>query len=315
MHDHNHSHDQHDHDHAHGHHHHHHDVPSNITKAFAFAVIINLLFVIVEAIYALHANSSSLLADAGHNLGDVMGLGFAWFSSWLLTKPATTRYSYGYKRTSILSALLNALILVVGSLFIAIDAIHNLLHPVAVHGTIVIVVAAIGIVVNGVSALLFTSGHEDLQIKAAFMHLAYDALISLGVVIAGVTILYTHWYRLDPILGLVIVIFIIHSTWSMLRESVNMMLDAVPEKVDSEAVKAYLQSLEGVSDIHDMHIWGISTTQIALTAHLVMPKGSLSDQDFVTINQYLKEHFKIDHATLQIEKGDGDDPCEQTECC
>jgi cobalt-zinc-cadmium efflux system protein len=314
MHDHHHHH--HDHDHGHGHgHHHHHEVPSNITKSFAIAVLLNLIFVVVEVLYALHANSSSLLADAGHNLGDVLGLGFAWLASWLLTKPANTRYSYGYKRTSILSALLNALILVIGSLFIAFDAIHNLIHPVIVHENIVIIVAAIGIVVNGVSALLFTSGHEDLQIKAAFLHLAYDALISLGVVIAAVVIKYTHWYRLDPILGLLIVVFIIKSTWSMLRESVNMMLDAVPEKIDSAAVREYLLSLDGVNEIHDMHIWGLSTTQVALTAHLVMPEQGLTDADFAKINAHLKEHFKIDHATLQVEKGDGDEPCERTDCC
>lgn len=319
-HNHNEEHKAHEHPHAHthgghSHHHHHHELPKRLSKAFALAVLLNLAFVIIEAVYAVHANSSSLLADAGHNLGDVTGLAFAWFASWLATKPSTQRYSYGYKRTTILSALLNALLLLISCVFIVYDAIHILIYPEVVHENIVMIVAAIGILINGLSSMLFFGDHkDDLHIKAAFLHLLYDAIISAGVVVSAIVIRYTHWYRLDPLVGLVIVIFIVMSAWDMLRDSINMMLDAVPRNIHVEQVIAFLKSIDGVRDVHDVHIWGLSTTQTALTAHLVMPEKSLSDQDFKIINESLKKQFKIDHVTIQVERGQMDDPCGHVQC-
>jgi len=303
----------HDHDHGHGHHHH---GPANYNKAFAIAVFANLGFTILEAVYALAANSMSLLADAGHNLGDVLGLVFAWLASWLVTVKPSGRYSYGLKKTTILAALCNALFLVLASALIVGESIDKLFNPEPIHDGIVMVVAAIGIVINGVTALLFMRGrHDDLNIKGAFLHLAYDALISVGVVITGAVILWTGWVTLDPIVGLLIVVAILAGTWGLLKDSVNLILDAVPRHVDQEAVKKYLLAIPGVKRIHDLHIWGLSTTGAALTAHLIMPDDQLNDADYQKINEELHHNFKIDHVTIQVEKGHQDNPCGQADSC
>ncbi len=298
-----------------GHHHHHH--PQTYNKAFAIAVIINLAFVVVEGGFGWMANSMSLMADAVHNLSDVLGLGLAWLANWLLTRKAREHFSYGYKRTTILATLTNALLLICSSLFIAFESINKLFHPQPLHEQTMIWVALLGIFVNGGTALLFLRDrHKDLNIKGAFLHLAYDALISLGVVIAGILILLGGWTWLDPAAGIMIVIVIFIGTWGLLRDSINLLLDAVPQNIDINAVRQYLCKLPGVAGVHDLHIWGLSTAECALTAHLVMPESPLSDHDFATINADLQHQFNIHHVTLQVERGEPDaDPCGRTEIC
>ena len=304
---------QHDDHHAHSHTH---LSPQSFNIAFAIAVSLNLGFTIFQIIYALLANSMSLMADAAHNFGDVFGLVLAWGASWLLTLPARKRYSYGYKRTTILAALTNALILVSTTVLIAYESILKFLHPAEVNTTIVIVVALIGIFINGGTALLFMKGaQDDLNIKGAFLHLLGDALISIGVVIAGIAIWYTHWVWLDPCVGLGIIIVILWGTWGLLRDSVRLILDAVPRHIDQQGIYAFLQQLPGVRAVHDLHIWGLSTKEVALTAHLIMPEAGLSDADYEKINAVLKEKFKIDHATIQVEKGSVEYPCRRREIC
>jgi cobalt-zinc-cadmium efflux system protein len=316
---HSHSHAEHDHNHDHDKHHGHshaHSAPTSFNSAFAFAVAVNLVFVLFEASYALIAHSMSLLADAGHNFGDVLGLSLAWGANLLLARGASARYSYGFKRTTIIAALINALILVGATAIIAYESILKLLNPVVVDEKIIIIVAAIGILINGGTALLFMRGRkDDLNIKAAFLHLAYDALIAFGVVVAGFIILFTHALWLDPLVGLLIVIAIVAGTWSLLLDSVNLILDAVPKSVDYQGVKNYLAKIEGVTTVHDLHIWGLSTNEIALTAHLVMPTRELHDADFQGINHHLKCQFKINHVTIQVEKGTTEDPCGQVQTC
>lgn len=300
----------HSHNHSHGHGHHHHHVPQQFNKAFAVAIVLNLAFVFIEAIYAVIAHSMALLADAGHNLGDVLGLVMAWIAAWLLTRPGSSRFSYGYRRTSILTALINALVLIATCAIIAYESIIKLVHPVAVKEPIIIVVALIGVVINGVTAMMFMKGaQDDLNIKGAFLHLASDALVSFGVVIAAIIILFTGWLRLDPIVGLLIVVVILAGTWGVLRDSLKMVLDAVPSHIDLEKVRNYLLDIPGVESIHDLHIWALSTQNTALTAHLVMPKKQLTDKAIHKINDELLHQFKIDHATIQVESGDGAHPC------
>lgn len=288
----------------------HHHPPHSFNLAFAVAVILNFSFVIIEIIYALSANSMTLLADAVHNFGDVFGLLLAWGANWLLSFPARKRYSYGYKRITILASLANALILVATTSMIAFEAIHKLFNLTAVNEQIMMIVALVGIVINGSTALMFMRGsHEDLNIKSAFIHLAADACIAAGVVVSGFFIWYTQQLWLDPIVSLLIVLIILWNTWKLLRDSVSLLLDAIPHYIDQAGVIDYLSRLSGVTAIHDLHIWGLSTREIALTAHLVMPEAKLSDADFEKINVYLKEKFRIDHATLQVETGTTEFPC------
>jgi cobalt-zinc-cadmium efflux system protein len=253
----------------------------------------------------------TLLADAVHNFGDVFGLLLAWGANWLLSFPARKRYSYGYKRITILASLANALILVATSALIAFEAVYKLLHLAPVNEIVMMVVATVGIAVNGGTSLLFMRGiHEDLNIKGAFVHLAADALIAAGVVLAGGLIWYTEQYWLDPAVSLLIVFIVLWNTWKLLRDSVRLLLDGIPQYIDHTGVKEYLSQLAGVTAIHDLHIWGLSTREIALTAHLVMPELRLSDADFEKINADLKKKFRIDHATLQVETGTVEFPCE-----
>lgn len=312
-----HNHDDHGHTHSHGHSHGHaHHLPESFNFAFAISVSLNLLFTIFQAIYAFLANSMSLLADAAHNFGDVFGLVLAWGASWLLTLPARKRYSYGFKRTTILAALTNAIILVATATLISFESIYKLLHLSDVNGVIVTVVALIGIVINGGTALLFMKGaKDDLNIKGAFLHLMADAFISIGVVIAGILIVFTHWMWIDPVVSLLIVLIILWGTWGLLRDSVRLILDAIPHHIDEEGVESYLKNIEGVTAVHDLHIWGLSTKEIALTAHLVMPNKILHDADFENINKVLKNKFKIDHVTIQVETGSLEFPCVRSEVC
>jgi len=307
---------QHHHNHDHHHDHAHHAAPHSFNFAFAIAVGLNLTYTLFQAIYALKAGSMSLLADAAHNFGDVLGLVLAWGANWLMTLPARKRYSYGFKRTTILAALINALILVATSALIASESIYKLLHPTEVNSILVIMVAIFGILINGGTALLFMKGaQEDLNIKGAFLHLLGDALISIGVVVAAILMLWTQKMWIDPLMGLLIVLIILWGTWGLLRDSLRMILDATPHYIDHHGVENYLKNVTGVTAVHDLHIWGLSTKEIALTAHLVMPDKKLSDEDYVKINTALKEKFRINHATIQVESGMSDYLCERSETC
>lgn len=303
-HDHGHNHGHgHDHHHGHGHGHHGHShAPKNFGTAFAIGTALNFGFVLVEAVYGIAAGSMALLADAGHNLSDVLGLLIAWIATILAKKAPSARYTYGLRSSSILAALLNALMLLVATALIAIEAIGRLWHPEPVHGTTVMIVAAIGIVINLGTALMFMGGRDhDLNVRGAFLHMAADAAISAGVVVAGLVILYTGWIWLDPLISLVIVVLIAAGTWGLLRDSVNMSLHATPPGIDPEKIEAWLLEQPGVTAVHDLHVWPMSTTETALTAHLLIPSGYPGDGYNMGLATKLHERFRIDHTTIQIE--------------
>jgi cobalt-zinc-cadmium efflux system protein len=311
--DHNHTHE---HDHSSGGHSHAHQAPQSFNIAFAVAVSMNLGFTVLEVVYALMANSMGLLADAVHNFGDVLGLVLAWGANWLMTLPARKRYSYGFKRTTILAAVANSIILVASAALIAFESIYKLFHVSPVNEKIVIVVAMIGIFVNGGTAMLFMKGaHEDLNIKGAFLHLLADALVAMGVVIAGVVIYYTGLMWIDPLVGLMIVITILWGTWGLLRDSFRLMLDAVPRYIDYKGVNIFLAGIPDVVAIHDVHIWGLSTKEVALTAHLVIATAHAANIDYKTINKTLKDQFKINHVTIQVEMENSDFLCVRCDTC
>ncbi|MDQ2734695.1 MAG: cation diffusion facilitator family transporter [Pseudomonadota bacterium] len=303
---------QHDHDpegHAHGIGGHQH-APANFGKAFAIGIALNLAYVLGEAFYGVASHSLALLADAGHNLGDVLGLAGAWLASVLSRRPPSGRFTYGLRGSSILAALGNAVILLVVTGGIAWEGIRRLMHPEPTVGYTIMAVAAVGILVNGVTAYLFMAGRkDDLNIKGAFLHMASDALVALGVVIAGAVILWTGWLWLDPAISLMISAVIVVGTWSLLRDSVSLSLDAVPPGLDKDEVEAFLRGLPGVTEIHDLHIWGMSTTETALTAHLVRPAAAVDDDLLRHACDELKKRFKIGHATFQVEDGRGAHPC------
>ncbi|MBZ2207893.1 cation diffusion facilitator family transporter [Massilia soli] len=303
----------HDHGHSHGHgrgHHHHHISPDGNNRAFALAIGLNTIFVAIEFTYGFIANSTALMADAGHNLSDVLGLVLAWGAAMLARTATTQRYTYGLRSSSILAAVLNALLLMLACGAIAWEAVHRLNNPAPVAGMTVSVVAAIGVAVNGLSAWLFMAGSkDDLNIRGAYQHMAADAAISLGVVVSGLAIMATGWSWLDPAVSLVIVLLILVSTWGLLRESMQLVLGAVPPNVDAGKVAAFLRGQPGVSDIHDLHIWAMSTTENALTVHLVMPGSYPGDQAFDAITAGLKDKFPIHHCTLQMEHGTTDHTC------
>ena len=278
-------------------------------RAFAIGVGLNLTFVLIEATYGIRAHSVALVADAGHNLSDVLGLLLAWGAAVLARRRPTPRRTYGMRRSSVLAAMGNAVLLLVAVGAIAWEAIQRLAQPVPVAARTVIWVAAVGIVVNTATALLFMAGRKgDLNIKGAFLHMAADAGVSLGVVVAGMAIAATGWLWLDPAISLTIVAVILVGTWGLLRDSVNLALDAVPEDVDPAAVHAYLASVDGVTEVHDLHIWGMSTTDTALTAHLVKPDAGHDDALLARTCHELHERFGIEHATLQVERGNST-PC------
>lgn len=292
------------HTHAHSEHHHSHSVPKSQGFAFASAIVLNTAFVIVEFSYGFMANSTALMADAGHNLSDVLGLLLAWGAAILSRKLPNERYTYGLRSTSIMAALVNAMFLLVACGAIAWEAIHRFSQPPLVAGLTVTVLAGIGIVINGLSAWLFVKGSKtDLNIRGAYLHMAADAMVSLGVALAGIAMLYTDWFWLDPVVSLVIVLVIVISTWGLLRESMQLALVAVPAHIDVSEVATYLRQCQGVTDLHDLHVWGMSTTESALTTHLVMPAGYPGDAFMDTIVKTLKERFSIQHCTLQVEQG------------
>ena len=279
------------------------EAAQNFGRAFAIGVALNLLYAIVQVAFGIFGHSLALLADAGHNLGDVLGLVLAWCASYLVRRPSTTRRTYGWRRTSIMAALLNAVFLLVVVGAITWEALRRFAHQEIVDPNIVMTVAAGGVIINGVTAWLFMAGRKrDLNIRGAFMHMAADAAISAGVVVAGLGIRFTGWTWLDPATSLVINVVIVIGTWGLLRESLNLALDAVPAGVDLVAVKKYLAGLPDVSAVHDLHIWAMSTTEIALTAHLVMPNLSSDDFFLHHVCQHLQSAFGIEHATIQIEQ-------------
>jgi cobalt-zinc-cadmium efflux system protein len=284
---------------------HHHHAPKDFGRAFAIGLALNLGFVAVEATYGLIANSMALLADAGHNLSDVLGLLLAWGAASLARKPPTARYTYGLRSTSILAALANAILLLLAVGAIAWEAVQHVLHPEPVAGRIVMAVAAVGIVINGITAWLFASGRkDDLNIRGAYLHMLADAAVSAGVVLAGFAMLMTGWLWIDPAVSLIVVAVIVWGTWALLRDSIGLALHAVPTGIDFATVKAYLESLPGVLQAHDLHVWAMSTTDTALTCHLVMPKGHPGDAFLQAAAHELQHRFRISHATLQIEHGD-----------
>jgi cobalt-zinc-cadmium efflux system protein len=302
---HHHSHDSHDHD--------HHHAPNHYGRAFVLAILLNTGFVGIEFVYGFIANSTALMADAGHNLSDVLGLLLSYGAVLLARKQPNKRYTYGLRSTSILAALANAMLLFFACGAIALEAIERFSVPPTVESLTVSAIAGIGIVVNGLSALLFMKGSDhDLNIRGAYLHMAADAAVSLAVVISGITMFYTQWYWLDPSITLLIVLVILIGTWSLLRESLRLVLSAVPAKVDGAAIEAYLCQLNGVSDCHDLHIWGLSTTETALTAHLVMPDGCPNDAFLDDIARTLTEDFFIHHSTLQIEQSSTNHVCSLT---
>jgi cobalt-zinc-cadmium efflux system protein len=296
-------HEHHDHDdHAPGAGHAHEHAPKDFGAAFAIGMALNLGFVIVEVVYGLLANSIALVADAGHNLGDVLGLMMAWVATLLARRAPSQTYTYGLRRGTILAALANAVLLLVTVGAIAVEAVHRLIEPSEVAGATVMVVAGIGIVINGVTAWLFASGRKgDINLRAAFMHMAYDALVSVGVVAAAGVILLTGWTRLDPLVSLAIAVVILLGTWSLLRESVGMSLDAVPTGIKPDEVGDFLRQQPGVAAIHDLHIWSMSTTETALTCHVLMPGGHPGDEYLVHLAHQLHERFSIGHVTIQVE--------------
>jgi cobalt-zinc-cadmium efflux system protein len=285
----------HHHDHSHQHAHHGHD------RAFAIGTALNLGFVVAEIMFGVLANSMALLADAAHNFGDVLGLLLGWGAAWLARRPPTRRRTYGWGRSSILAALLNATILLIGVGAIGVEAVRRLQSPMPVLESTVILVAAAGIVVNGATALLFLRGRShDINLRAQFVHMAADTAVSAGVVLAALLILLTGWLWLDPLTSLAIGAIIVVTTWGLLRESIDLAMDAVPGDVAHDAVQDYLVSVPGVLEVHDLHIWGLSTTQTALTAHLVCADPS-AERTLHDVTTELRNRFGIGHATLQIE--------------
>ncbi|XVJ68731.1 MAG: cation transporter [Rhizobacter sp.] len=297
--------------HGHGHHHgHHHGDPQHHGRAFVIAIALNTVFVAVEFIYGFLANSTALMADAGHNLSDVLGLVLAYGAMLLARKPPNQRYTYGLRGSSILAALGNATLLFVACGAIGWEAVQRLAHPPAVVSTTVMWVAGLGIVINGLSAWLFMKGSKgDLNIRGAYLHMVADAAVSLGVVLSGVLMLYTGWFLVDPLTSLVIVAVILWGSWALLRESVQLALNAVPPHIDPAAVAQHLRSMPGVSDIHDLHVWALSTTESALTVNLLMPAGHPGDAALIHISQQLRDTFGVQHSTLQVMLNAGGEAC------
>ena len=289
--------------HSHGH------TQSSYGHAFAIGIALNLAYVGGEAVAGIFSGSLALLADAGHNLADVLGLSLSWGAAMLSRRQPSGRFTYGLRSSSILAALANAIILLVVTGGIAWEAIWRISHPVQVASGIIIAVAVLGIFVNGGTAVLFASGTGDLNVKSAFFHLAADALVTAGVVAAGIVIWLTNWLWLDPVVSLVVSAVIVFGTWGLLKSAIGLALDAVPEGLDIAAVRAHLLALPGVAGLHDLHIWGMSTTETALTCHLIMPHGHPGDAVLNEMAQQLHHRFGIQHATIQIELADSEEAC------
>jgi len=304
-HDHHHDHD-HDHGHDHGHGHGHSHAPVDFGRAFLIGIALNTAFVAVEIGFGIAANSVALIADAGHNLSDVLALIVAWVADRAARRAPSPRYTYGLAGSSILAALFNAVFLMLAVGAIAFEAVQRLLSPEPVSGLTMIVVAGIGILVNGFTAWLFAGGSKgDINIRGAYLHMLTDALISAGVVVAGLAVMATGWTLIDPVVSLIVVAVVVWGTWDLLKESSALSVAAVPAAIDPAAVRADLAALPGVAALHDLHVWGMSTTEIALTAHLVMPAGHPGDAFLKAAAEHLHDRFGIGHVTLQVETSDG----------
>lgn len=294
--------------HNHAHHGHHcHSAPPNLSgKAFALAAGLNLVFVLVEAGYGFTTHSMALLGDAAHNFADVVGLLITWGAAWLAQRNPTTHYTYGLRRTSILAALANAALLLISVGALGIESLQRLLTPHPVPATTVMIVAGIGVVINLAAASIFMRNQQhDLNVRGAYLHMVADAALSLAVVVGGFIMLKTGWYGIDAILGLILAAAILWGTWDLAKQSLHLALDGVPEGIRLADVHAYLASLEGVTEVHDLHIWAMSTTEVACTAHLVHPASQVADGLIHQATHHLGEKFGIHHTTLQLELG----PC------
>jgi len=296
-------HAHHDHGH-HGHHHHVHAQPGD--WRFGVAIGLNLAIVAIEAGAGLFANSTALIADAGHNLSDVLGLILAGGAAWLARRPARGRRTYGFGKATVLAALTNGVVLMFVSGGIVIEAVNRLFSPAPMATGIVMIAAAAGVVANTGTALLFLRGHGDVNVRGAFLHMAGDALVSVGVIVAAAAIAFTHWAWIDPLVSVAIVAIIVAGTWGLLREAMNMAMDAAPHSADVPSIQAFLSECDGVTEVHDLHIWAMSTTEVALTAHLVRPDHDGHDGFRSQLTQALERKFGVRHATLQIEQARGE---------
>jgi cobalt-zinc-cadmium efflux system protein len=302
------------HDHPHLHHHHDH-APKDFSFAFAVGIALNLGFVGVEAFYGWRVDSLALLADAGHNLSDVAGLVLAWAGAWAIKLRPNPRHTYGWQRATILAAFANAFLLLVAMGGLVWEAVGRLLAPSAVvslpaQSETVMWVAGVGIAVNAITALMFMQkGKSDLNVRGAFVHMTADALVSLGVVVAGALSLWSGWTWLDPVVSVLIAAVILLSTWDLFNKSLHLLFDGVPHDIDPEAVRVYLASLEGVAEVHDLHIWAMSTSQVVLTAHLLVPNGQPNDAFFKSAHAHLHDAFDITHVTLQVTRTPVMDAC------
>jgi cobalt-zinc-cadmium efflux system protein len=293
------------HDHSHSH------QQNNFNKAFGVGIALNVIYILVEVFYGLLINSMALLADAGHNFSDVLGLLLAWGASYLAKTASTEKRTYGFRKSTILAAFFNAIILMIAVGAITIEAVRKLIYPEPVQGQTMMIVAGIGFFINAATAFLFLRGREkDLNIKGAFIHMAADAGVSLGVVVAGFIILSTGWLWIDPTISLIIVLVITIGTWGLLKDSFQLSMDAVPKGINLKEVGNYLKSINGVQEVHDLHIWAMSTTENALTAHLVIPNETKDDFFLKKICGELHNKFGIEHSTIQIEKSAQSSNCE-----
>jgi cobalt-zinc-cadmium efflux system protein len=310
--------------HAHAHHHHsgsssdchglpdahgHHHAPADFGNAFLIGIGLNIVFVVIEAAAGLFYGSMALLADAGHNLSDVLALVLAWVASIAARRPPSGRFTYGYKSSTILAALANALLLAVAIGAILFETVHRMMTPQEPQGMAMVVVAGIGIAINALTAMLFLKGQDDINIRGAYLHMAADALVSLGVVVAGLAIIITGLWWIDPLVSLVIVAVIAWGTWGLARDSLTMGLLAAPARIDLDKVKQHLASFDGVAAVHDLHVWPLSTTEVALTAHLVMPGRAAPDSFLRDVAASLETRFGVGHSTIQVESGEN--PCGQ----
>jgi len=297
------------------HHHHHHATP-DYTRAFAVGVALNIIFVVIEVAYGVIADSLALITDAGHNLSDVMGLLLAWGASYLAGKQPSLRRTYGYSRATILASMFSGLLLLAAVVVISWEAFNRFFTPSEPAGQTIMMVAAIGVLINGVTAWFFVSGKDlDLNIRGAYLHMAADALVSLGVVVSGFVIWKFGLKWFDPLSSLLIAVVIFWSTWGLLRDSLNLAIDAVPSDLDPKEVRAWLSDQPGVAGMHDLHIWPMSTTETALTAHLLMPLPPADDGFLNELAQQLHDRFGISHATFQVERGDAGHVCKQSQEC
>jgi cobalt-zinc-cadmium efflux system protein len=283
-------------------------------RSILIGIILNVAFIIIEVIYGLISNSIALITDAGHNFSDVFALILAGIAGWMMSTRSTRKFTYGFKRGSILIALVNSILLLVALGAITWEAIRRLSMRYSVNGEIVILVASIGIVINGITAYMFVKGKEkDLNLKSVFLHMLTDTLVSAGVVVSGILIFYFRLNWVDPVISLAIVVVILYSTWGLLKETIQLTMDAVPSNIDYGEVQKYLQGIEGVKNVHDLHIWGLSTSHTALTVHLVMDGGTREDRFLSEIDSALHDKFGIEHTTIQVENANSED-CKQEDC-